>query len=121
MKGLVITEKDIAILEDTELAGYRLERLISIAVSEIVGIPGAGSKIKALFFEPLDAQTCLEAIEEVRTLVALYEPNINLTSVSCYIQTLNSDSQGVVIEIYGELVNNKKSFSKKIIRIRDTI
>jgi phage baseplate assembly protein W len=119
MKGIAVTSETIEILSDVELASHRLERLISIAVGEIPGIPRAGSRLKELFWEPLDAETSLQAIEEVKTLIKLYEPNILVTSISVYIQTLNSDSQGMIIEINAQLANNKKSFDAKIIKVRD--
>ena len=109
----------MGILEDTVLASHRLERLISIAVGEIPGIPQAGSRFMELFWQPLDAQTSLQMIEEIKTLVRLYEPNISITSIAVYIQTLNSDAQGAVIEINAQLVNNKKEFGVKVVRVKD--
>lgn len=119
MKGLMIKPDFIGIGEDTDLLGYRLDRLVSIAVGEVPGIPGAGSKIKELFYNPMDVQTCLDAVDEINTLCRLYEPNIFVSSISCYVQVINSDSEGVILEINGELINNKKSFTTKIIKIRD--
>jgi len=119
MKGLAITHDSMGILSDVELASHRLERLISMAVGEIPGLPRVGSRFKELFWTPLDDETSLQAIEEISTLIRLYEPNIELISVAVYIQTLNSDAQGMVVEINGQLINNKKTFETKIIKVRD--
>jgi phage baseplate assembly protein W len=119
MKGLAVTATSIGILQDTDLASYRLERLISIHLGEIPGIPSAGSKLRTLFWQPLDVQTCLDIIDEIKVLVSLYEPNIAIKSISASIMNLNPDASGIIIEINAELVNNKKSFGTKIIRVRD--
>lgn len=119
MKGIAVTEDLIDIFSDTDLIGYRLNRLFSIMVGEVPGIPGVGSLVKDLFWGPLDQEGCLDIANEFKTLIDLYEHNLAVASISCKIQNIGTDAVGVIVEIEGVLINNNKEFSTKIIKVRD--
>lgn len=100
-RGLVLyTDNGPAILEDEKFINTSIEALVSRSLGSIPGYEDVGSKIKQLFWKPIDEKTVVDAVDELETLFELYETRVNLVKIKVSAFDTIENRNGLVMEIY---------------------
>jgi phage baseplate assembly protein W len=97
MKGVSLTKTATEIVHDADLINRNLERLFFIGLDDMIGRLDDGSRLLDYFDEPICAATAKAMIDEVNTLIKLYETRIEVESVAIDLTADDEANQQVTI------------------------
>lgn len=93
---------DISIKRDANAVIQSLKNLVLMRPYDSPFEPHKGSKVTAFLFEPISNLTALSLKDEVRLLIANYEPRAEVIDVSVY---ANIDDNGYEVTIMFNVIN----------------
>ena len=100
-------QKTVILTEGAEDIQKSLEILLSTGLGERVMLPGYGSNLKDLLFEPIDTSLQTLLFDRIETAILFYEPRIEIEEI-----LLHTDRviEGIIIIeiVYRIRVNNSR-------------
>lgn len=118
-KGVALTESGLKILQGVELLGARMDRLFFVELGGMLGNPRGGSLVPSMFFDPEDEQTASAMVDEVQTLIASNEDQVDINTITVGLVHGDDGKNGIEIQIDADITDTPVSKNLSFFGFRD--
>jgi phage baseplate assembly protein W len=119
-QGIIFNNKNSSVKFDKDYLSARLERLLFVEKSEILGFPDFGSYLPEFFHEPEDETIAEEIINEITFLIQTYEPDLEIEDITAEILGTDSGQNGILIKMNIYIIETQTIEEIKIFKIQET-